>query len=662
MGSRREFLREVVVLSGLAGVFGAIAEPLGRAASLATVTSSVQEIVISPDGPIKTLNEARDAVRTQRRSGKTGPITITIRSGVYYLSETLVLGPEDSDTIWEAPQGEHPVISGGRVISGWTAAGPHVWTANALGAYFTQLFVDGRRGTRARIPNSGFFRVEGPSSQNKPFQVRYRGDDIKAEWADRDDVEVVAFLAWSDVRMPIVKVDKETHLATLGSDPSPSSREMDARYFIENAPDALDVPGEWYLDKTTQKVSYIPFPDENMERAHVVVPVLERLVSVEGNPDSGRLVHNVAFRGLTFAHAAWTMDAKGYFDMQAGVPAPSAIEAVGAEKFRVENCTIAHCGGYGLFLGRGSKHNQVVASDFYDLGGGGIKVGEPNLSPNEAGQNYDNLIADNDMHDLGAVYPAAVGVWVLQSGHNQIVHNHIHDLYYTAISVGWTWGYEPNQCSHNIIAFNHLHSIGKDMLSDMGGIYTLGVQPGTVIRNNLIHDISSFTYGGWGIYPDEGSSYLLIENNIVYNCKSSGFHQHYGRENIVRNNIFAFNREFQLMRTRAEDHSSFTMERNIVYFDQGGLLGSNWKGTGFTMRNNVYYDRRGPDISFAGKSFSEWKASPQDLGSMIADPLFANPDNYDFRLRPESPALKKGFQQINMSTVGPRVRVGAGTR
>jgi parallel beta-helix repeat protein len=200
------------------------------------------------------------------------------------------------------------------------------------------------------------------------------------------------------------------------------------------------------------------------------------------------------------------------------------------------------------------------------------------------------------------------------------------------------------------------------MLSDMGGIYTLGVQPGTVIRNNLIHDISSFTYGGWGIYPDEGSSYLLIESNIVYKCKSSGFHQHYGRENIVRNNIFAFNREFQLMRTRAEDHSSFTMERNIVYFDQGGLLGSNWKGTGFTMRNNVYYDRRGPDISFADKSFSEWKASPQDLGSMIADPLFANPDNYDFRLRPESPALKKGFQQINMSTVGPRVRVGAGTR
>jgi len=150
------------------------------------------------------------------------------------------------------------------------------------------------------------------------------------------------------------------------------------------------------------------------------------------------------------------------------------------------------------------------------------------------------------------VYPSAIGVWVGQSSRNTISHNHIHDLFYTAISVGWTWGYAPNQCAGTLIEFNHLHHIGKDMLSDMGAIYTLGVQPGTVIRNNLIHDVQSFTYGGWGIYTDEGSSNLVIENNIVYRTKSAGFHQHYGRENLVRNNIFAFGKEFQLMRTRAE--------------------------------------------------------------------------------------------------------------
>jgi parallel beta-helix repeat protein len=185
------------------------------------------------------------------------------------------------------------------------------------------------------------------------------------------------------------------------------------------------------------------------------------------------------------------------------------------------------------------------------------------------------------------------------------------------------------------------------------------MQPGTEIRNNLIHDISSFTYGGWGIYPDEGSSNMLIEDNIVYGCKSAGFHQHYGRENLVRNNIFAFNRENQLMRTRAEEHVSFTFERNIVYFGQGRLLGSNWNGQGFTLRNNLYYDRRGPGILFIGKAFGDWQAAGHDAGSGIADPLFVNAANFDFRLRPESPALRMGFHPIDMSTVGPRVPAGA---
>jgi parallel beta-helix repeat protein len=626
---------------------------------LATVTVSAQKIVVSPSGPIRTLTEAREAARLQRRSGKQGPIIITVRAGTYYLPDTLILGPEDSDTIWEAPHGEHPVISGGRVISGWTKSAGAAWKADAPGPYFHQLFVDGRRATRARTPNNGFFRIDGASSQSKPFQLHYRGDDIKKEWAGQGDVEVVAYLAWSDLRMPIVDVDETAHLATLGSDPAPSNREVDARYFIENAPDALDAPGEWYLDKNVGKVSYIPLRGEDMERALVVAPTVERLVSLQGRPESGAFVRDVVFRGLTFAAADWSMDPKGYADTQAATPAPAAIEAVGAVGFKIERCTIAHSGGYALFLGRGSKHSQVSANELFDLGAGGIKVGEPVLRANDAEQNYENVIADNDVHDLGLIYAPAVGIWVLQSGRNQILHNHVHDLFYTAISVGWTWGYGPNQSKGNLIAFNHLHGIGKNMLSDMGGIYTLGEQPGTVIQNNLIHDISSFTYGGWGIYTDEGSSNILIKDNIVYGCKSAGFHQHYGRDNIVRNNIFAFNREYQLMRTRAELHNSFTVEDSIIYFDQGSLLGTNWTEGKFTTRDNVYYDTRGPDIRFAGKSFSEWKSSGQDRGSIIADPLFFNAGNFDFRLRPESPALRRGFRQIDISGVGPRVRAGA---
>jgi parallel beta-helix repeat protein len=624
---------------------------------LAAAIVSAQTIVVSPDGPIRTLTAARDAARAERRAGRTGPISVQLRDGTYFLTETLVLTPEDSGTVWEAAPGARPIISGGRVISGWKKGPKQIWTADAPGPYFRQLFISGRRAQRARTPNFGFYRIDGDSSQDKPFRLRFRGNDIRSQWAALGDAEVVALFAWADLRMPITSVDEASRTATLASAPRPSNQEKDARYYIENTPDSLDLEGEWYLDRKTHTVSYSPLAGEDMASEQIIAPALAQLVRLEGQPEQGRLVRNITFRGLQFAHADWSMDPKGYADTQAAEFAPAAIDAVGAVDCTFEHCAIAHSGGYAVSFGRGSKRNQVLACELFDLGGGGLKIGEQALLPDEKLQNYENVVADNHIHDLGLVYAPAVGVWVLQSGRNQIVHNHIHDLFYTAISVGWTWGYGENQSKANIIEYNHLHNIGKQVLSDMGGIYTLGVQPGTRVRNNLIHDIASFTYGGWGIYPDEGSSEMLIENNIVYNCKSSGFHQHYGRENIVRNNIWAFNRENQLMRSRAEDHVSFRFEHNIVYFDQGRLLGSNWKGQ-FAMDHNLYFDTRGRDIRFAGQSFADWQAGGRDAGSLIADPLFVNAGNFDFRLQPNSPALKMGFQQIDMTTVGPRVPAG----
>jgi parallel beta-helix repeat protein len=621
--------------------------------------SSAQTIVVSKSGRIHTLEQARDEARRQHAAGVEGTIAIMIEPGTYYLAKTLTLGPEDSNTVWEAAHGSHPVISGGRVISGWTRGSGKVWSADAPGVYFRQLFVNGRRVTRARTPNYGFFRIDGDSSRATPFQLHFRGDDIKKKWAENGDVEVVALLAWSDLRMPIATVDEASHVATLTGNPAASNHEQDARYFIENAPDALDAPGEWFLDRASAKVSYIPLPGEDLTHALVEAPSLTQLISIRGDTKSNQPVLDITFRGLTFEHADWTMNRTGYADTQAAMPAPAAIETSNTTNLVFDHCTIAHSGGYGLWLGQGTKDSKVLASELFDLGAGGIRLGDYGTYADPALQSYRNIIAGNNIHDLGQVYAAGVGILVLQSAHNRIVHNHIHDLFYTGISAGWTWGYADNQSYDNLIAFNHIHDIGKQMLSDMGGIYTLGKQPGTVVRNNLIHDISSFTYGGWGIYTDEGSSNILIEDNITYNCKSAGFHQHYGQDNIVRNNIFAFNQEAELMRTRSEPHNSFTMEHNIVYFNRGALLGGNWEDKTFTMRSNLYFDTRGESINFAGRSFAQWQAEGEDDHSIIADPLFVNAGNYDFRLRPQSPALKLRFHPIDMSTVGPRMPAGA---
>jgi hypothetical protein len=294
----------------------------------------------------------------------------------------------------------------------------------------------------------------------------------------------------------------------------------------------------------------------------------------------------------------------------------------------------------------------------FDLGAGGIRIGEPSKEDEPFDGNSGQVVTDNHIHRLGRVYPPAIGVLILQSGANRIAHNHIHDLYYTAVSVGWNWGYQETPCHDNLVEFNHLHDIGQSMLSDMGAVYTLGIQHGTVIRNNLIHDVTSFTYGGWGLYPDEGTTDTVWENNIVYRTKSAGFHQHYGRENIVRNNIFAFGKEHQLMRTRDEQHTSFILTNNIVYFDSGELLGSSWKNDWFVIDGNDYFDARPgatPDsMKFSGATLAQWRQRGHDLRSVIADPRFVAPDRYDFRLQEDSPALKLGFKPIDLREVGIR--------
>ena len=609
------------------------------------------------DGPLPSLTAARDRVRELRKQGKRGAMTVEIRGGTYHLSEPFTLTADDSETTYGAYQREHPIISGGERIDGWKQGEGKLWTASANGR-FRELFVGGRRTQRARTPTNGFYRIDGPSSQDKPFLLKFRGNEVKKSWEGKG-VEVVALLAWAEIRMPIASVDEANHTARLTGNPRPSNKELDARYWIENAPDALDAPGEWFHDEANKLLKYWPVPGDDLMKDEVVVPRLQQLVRVEGKPEAGQLVHDVVFRGLDFRHTDWSMEANGYADTQAAIEATAAFEATGAENISIEHCTFAQMGGYGIWFGRGSKRNRVVNTEIFDMGAGGVKLGETRMRDNPSERNSENVITDNDIHDLGLVYPAAVGIWVGQSSGNTLSHNHIHDLYYTAISVGWTWGYAANQCSGNKIEYNHLHDIGRNMLSDMGAIYTLGVQPGTVIRNNVIHDIYSFTYGGWGIYPDEGSSNILIENNIVYRTKSAGFHQHYGRENIVRNNVFAFGKEFQLMRTRAEPHLSFTFENNIVYFDEGRLLGSNWTGDHFRMEKNIYWDTRGNELQFSGRSWQEWQKEGHDAGSAIADPMFVNARSYNFKPLPDSPALKLGFKPIETEDVGPRTPAGA---
>ncbi len=247
-----------------------------------------------------------------------------------------------------------------------------------------------------------------------------------------------------------------------------------------------------------------------------------------------------------------------------------------------------------------------------------------------------------------------MGVWIGQSNDNQVVHNDIHHLYYSGVSVGWSWGYQPSSAARNVVDYNHIHDIGHGWLSDMGGVYTLGVSPGTRICNNLIHDIESATYGGWGLYTDEGSTGILLANNVVYNTKTGGFHQHYGKENLIQNNVFAFDKSSMIARTRNEDHITLNFQRNIVVIDHGDFFGGNWEGGQYRIDQNLYWDVRKPSKSMGPMTIKQWQKAGFDQHSVFADPKFTNPRRGDFSLKPGSPAEQIGFLPIDISTVGPR--------
>ncbi len=257
------------------------------------------------------------------------------------------------------------------------------------------------------------------------------------------------------------------------------------------------------------------------------------------------------------------------------------------------------------------------------------------------------------VHDGGNVYMAGVGIMVGRGTYNSISHNEVCDFYYSGICIGWSWEYVPSTAHHNLVEYNHVHHLGWGQLSDMGGIYAPGVSPGTVIKNNHVHDMIPYPYNAArGIYLDDASKDIVVENNVIYNTGGGGIHEHAGHDNTVRNNIIAFSHANGLV----TGNQTFHLERNICYYKTTPppIFDYHWgRADTYKLDYNVYWNAAGSAPVFPeNRSFEEWQKIGNDLHSIIADPRFVDPDNYDFRLKPDSPAIKLGFKPIDISTVG----------
>jgi len=622
------------------------------------------------DGPLATLEGARDRIRALKGDGDLGaPVEVLVRGGTYRLPRSFVLEPRDSGTeqapiTYAARSGERPVFSGGRPVIGWREGDDGLWTAHmsavAGGArYPRQLFVNGRRATRARIPNTGYLQLEGlinpydRSDERNRGAFRFRDGDLSADWRNPTDIEIVKMFSWSATRLPVAAIDEERDIVHFAGTTGPDPRLFDwagNRYYVDNVFEGLDSPGEWYLDRPTGALHYMPRPGEEPATAGAFMPLVERLVEFAGDAEAGEIVSHITLRGLTFEHASWPMPETGWDERQAQASMQTAaIYARGAEHCALEDVEVRHAGTHGVWFERGCRYNRIERCHIWDVGAGGVYIGATTEQP-EAGH---NVVGNCYIHHCTEVHDGAIGVWIGRSSYNEITHNDISDMDYTGVSVGWHWHYGPSSAHDNIIADNHIHHCGHRVLSDMGGIYTLGEAQGTVIRHNLFHDIwcyPAYSHAS-GIYLDQGSTDLLIEDNIVYGCTDSGFIVHYGKDSIVRNNIFALAGKYGLSLGKPEEHRSFIFERNIVYCEHPYMAGRRVTENEDVERN-LYWCTTGEEPVFCGMTLAEWRAAGHDLESIVDDPGFRDPERGDFTLAEDSPALQIGFEPISMDGIG----------
>ena len=519
-------------------------------------------------GPFTIERALQEARLVKMRHMADNPI-LELQPGTYRLTQPIIIRPEDKWLTMEA-MGD-VVITGGVQIKGWRKQGK-LWVAdvpewNGRPLEFRQIWVNGRKAVRARdvADFEQMWRIRGMDKEKEELYVPAAA--VRKVLHARQ-VEMVLHEMWcvANLRIKDIKVqgdcaaitfhNPESHIHFMHPWPSPmvTTNGHNSAFYLTNARELLDTPGEWYLDTKEQRLYYMPLPGEDMRTAEVEVPALETLLKVEGTPDEP--VSYVTFKGITFRHATWLRPSiMGHAPLQAGMymieaykikpqlsrrngdhkldnqgwvgrPA-AAVEVNAAEWVQFKNCTFEHCASTALDYHTFIKEGRIDDCTFRDIGGSAILAGTFGPEGHEAHLPYtpsdmrsictglqilNNRIDDAANEDWGCL---GIGAGFVRD--IRIEHNEISNVSYTGISMGWGWNQQTCAMANNVVRANYIHHYARHMY-DTAGIYTLGSQPHTFIEENVVSDIYTPGYvhdpeHWFYLYTDEGSSYITLRNN-----------------------------------------------------------------------------------------------------------------------------------------------------
>lgn len=493
--------------------------------------------------------------------------------------------------------------------------------------------------------------ASGTSAKSKTF-IQCKPQTAKAAWV-APDAEIHIFQsgscrAFKEI-VQIESVDADGAGIHVGGKECLTFLRGGDRFFVENVRSELDSPGEWFLDRAVGRLFYRPHKLP-IEKSKVIAPVVGRLFSLIGDARKKQYVSHVRISGFEIRNTDYSPDdgCEGYKMGREGT-----IHLNAAADCRIEGNRFVNIGTYAVCV-VGGKGNRVSGNRISQGAEGGV------LLLDSAG----NRVVNNYVEHIGLVYKHIGGVVLQGAGcsDNLVAHNVVHDSTRYGITL-------KNPGGHNTIEFNRVYNLNTETY-DTGGIeVTQGNQTfrsGSVIRHNIVHDVGGYSSVGpkpvfmsWGIYLDSYAGGYEVSHNIVWGNSHGGLMIQGGKNNYVHNNIFAKGTKQQIQFNNFRENSTGNrFLRNIVYYTEPeALLMAAYRNSRQVIEcdSNVYWHVGGGPLTFrltGGNSWTDWRKLGQDAHSLVADPRFVDPAKNDYTLRPDSPALKLGFQPIDTSRVG----------